>query len=200
MTTPLPLSGRDLFIACRNSYVQAYENVSKLDDKMSDHLCRVATGGGMRTRTLCTDADETTFAGARPIMAEGIANFVVRLDLLDRSILLSFASLPNRKTELALWAEFDQRQAGIFGALCDRLVSGGRQFPEIHLVDPPRMADFATFAVACGLDTFDAEYARNRQNATDVILEQDVLAQSVKARWQKRESGEGPPWSCLPRL
>jgi hypothetical protein len=35
------------------------------------------------------------------------------------------------------------------------LAPGVRQFPEIHLVDPPRMADFATFAVACGLDTFD---------------------------------------------
>jgi hypothetical protein len=181
MTTPLPLSGRDLFIACRNSYVQAYENVSKLDDKMSDHLCRVATGGGMRTRTLRTDVDETTFAGARPIMMEGIGSFISRPDLLDRSIVLSLASLPNRKTEGAVWAEFDRRKAGIFGALCDMLVSGVRQFPEIHLVHPPRMADFATFAVACGLDTFEAEYSRNRQNATDIILEQDVLAQSLEA-------------------
>jgi hypothetical protein len=181
MTTPLPSSGRDLFINCRNSHVQAFENVSNLSDAMSDHLCRVATGGGMRTRTFFTNADETTFAGARPIMAEGIANFIVRPDLLDRSIILSLASLPNRKAERALWEEFGRRKAGIFGALCDMLFLGVRQFPETHLVNPPRMADFAIWAVACGLDTFEAEYARNRQNATDVILEQDVLAQSLKA-------------------
>jgi hypothetical protein len=201
MTTPLPSSGDNLFIACRNSHVQCFENVSILSDAMSDHLCRVATGGGMRTRTFFTNADETTFAGARPIMMEGITNFVVRPDLADRSIVLSLASLPNRKTERALWAEFDRRKAGIFGALCDMLVTGVRQYPEVHLVNPlPRMADFSVFAVACGLGTFEAEYARNRQNATDVILDQDVLAQSVKAPWQKRENGEGPPWSCSTRL
>jgi hypothetical protein len=122
MTTPLPSSGRDLFIGCHNSHVQAFENVSKLSNKMSDDLCRVATGGGMRTRALFTNAEETTFAGGRPIMAEGIANFVARPDLLDRSIIFSLASLQNRKTERALWAEFNRRKAGIFGALCDMLV------------------------------------------------------------------------------
>jgi hypothetical protein len=200
MTTPLPLSGRDLFIACRNSYVQAFENVSIPSDVIPDHLCRVATGGGMRTRTFFTNADETTFAGARPIMMEGITNFVVRPDLADRSIVLSLGSLPTRKTERALWAEFDRRKAGIFGALCDMLVTGVRQFPEIHLVNPPRMADFATFAVACGLDTFEVEYARNRQNATDVILDQDVLAQSVKALLAENGEWRGTAMELLTQI
>jgi hypothetical protein len=200
MTTPLPSNGRDLFIACVNSRVQAFENVSELSDAMSDHLCRVATGGGMRTRKLFSNADEATFAGARPILMEGISNFIVRPDLLDRSIILSLASLPTRKTERAFWAEFGRRKAGIFGALCDMLVLGVRQFPEIHLVNPPRMADFATFAVACGLDTFEAEYARNRQNATDVILEQDVLAESLKALVAEKGEWRGTAMELLTQI
>jgi hypothetical protein len=181
MTAPLPSGSRDLYIAARNSHVQAFENVSQLSNAMSDSLCRLATGGGMRTRAFWTNSDETTFAGARPIMAEGIANFVTRPDLIDRSLILALESPPNRRTERQLWAELDQHKAGIFGALCDMLATGVRRLPETRLLNPPRMADFATWGVACGLDTLEAAYARNRQNAIDVILEHDLLAQSVKA-------------------
>jgi hypothetical protein len=128
MTAPLPASGRDLYIAARNSFVQAYENVSKISDAMSDNLCRLATGGGMRTRALWTNSDETTFAGARPIMAEGIANFIARPDLLDRALILALESPPsNRRTERQLWAEFDRCKAGVFGALCSMLAAGVRR-------------------------------------------------------------------------
>jgi putative DNA primase/helicase len=48
----LPFSGRDLYIAAHNAHIQAFENVSKLSDLMSDHLCRLATGGGIRTRAV----------------------------------------------------------------------------------------------------------------------------------------------------
>ena len=37
-------------------------------------------------------------------------------------------------------------------------VTGVRQLPDTHLADLPRMADFATWAVACGLDAFEAAY------------------------------------------
>ena len=62
------------------------------------------------------------------------------------------------------------------------------------------MADFATFAVACGLDTFEAEYARNRQNATDVILEQSVLAQSVKALVAEKGEWRGTAMELLTQI
>jgi len=181
MTAPLPASSRDLYVAARNSHIQAFENVSRISDAISDNLCRLATGGGMRTRALWTNADETTFAGARPIMMEGISAFVTRPDLLDRALILALESPPNRKTERELCIEFDQRKAGIFGALLDMLAAGVRRLPETRLVNPPRMADFAIWSAACGLDTFEAAYARNRLDAADAILEHDLLAQSLKA-------------------
>jgi hypothetical protein len=60
-------------------------------------------------------------------------------------------------------------------------VLGVRRVSETRLVDLPRMADFATWAVACGLDTFECAYAANRQNAIEVMLEHDQLAKAVKA-------------------
>jgi hypothetical protein len=74
---------------------------------MSDHLCRLATGGGIRTHALFKDTDETLLGMARPIMLEGIANFVTRPDLMDRSIIFAAEPLSNRKTERVLHAEFE---------------------------------------------------------------------------------------------
>ena len=98
-SSALPFSGRDLFIAAHNAHVQAFENVSKLSNSMSDYLCRLATGGGVRTRALFRDVDETLLRATRPIMMEGISNFITRADLMDRAIILALEPLTDRKTE-----------------------------------------------------------------------------------------------------
>ncbi len=188
-SSSLPFTGRDLFIAAHHSHIQAFENVSKLSNSMSDSLCRLATGGGIRTRALFTDTDETLLRAARPVMLEGISNYIVRADLMDRAIILALEPLVDRKTERALQAEFERLRPGLFGALLDHLVMGIRQLPDTHLANPPRMADFATWAVACGLDGFEAAYAANRQAAIDVILEHDVLARAVRAFVQQEWAG-----------
>ena len=183
----LPPSGRDLFIAANNSHVQSFENISKLSDRMSDNLCLLATGGGFRIRTLFANTDETLFASTRPIMLNGITNFVTRGDLQDRSIVLPLAPMSDRKTENQLYADFERKCSGIFGALLDLLVRGVRMLPETELVNAPRMADLAAWAAACGLDTFQAAYAANRQNAIEVLLEHDLLAKNVMAILQSSD-------------
>ena len=100
---------------------------------------------------------------------------------MDLAIILALEPLANRKTERVLQAEFERLRPGLFGALLDQLVIGIRHLPHTSLANPPRMADFATWAVACGLDGFEAAYTANRQAAIDVILEHDSLAQAVRA-------------------
>ena len=199
-TTALSLSGRDLYIAASNAHVLAFENVSKLSDTMSDYLCRLATGGGFRTRALYKDTDETMIRAARPIMVEGISNFVTRSDLMDRSIVLALEPLIDRKTEADLRAEFERLRPGLFGALLDCLVTGLRQLPGTRLANPPRMADFATWAVACGLDGFEVAYASNRQAAIDSVLEHDALARAVRALMAKRRTWQGTATELLDQL
>ena len=67
---------------------------------MSDNFCRLASGGGLRTRSFFTNTDETLFRGARPIAFEGIANVVTRADLQDRAIILLPLDISRYKTEL----------------------------------------------------------------------------------------------------
>jgi hypothetical protein len=190
-SSSLPFSGRDLFIAAYNSHIQAFENVSKLSNLMSDYLCRLATGGGVRTRALFRDVDETLLRATRPIMLEGIANYIVRADLMDRAIILAPEPLADYKSERVLQAEFERLRPGLFGALLNHLVIGIRQLPDTHLTSLPRMADFATWAVACGLDGFEQVYAANRQAAIDVALEHDVLARAVRALVVQQREWEG---------
>jgi hypothetical protein len=200
MTTRLPTSGRDLYIAALNSHVQAFENLSQLSRRISDDLCRLATGGGMRTRALWTDSDEATFTGARPILMEGITSFVTEPDLLSRSIVLMLAAMTNRRTERELYAAFDQCKASIFGALCDMLATGLSGVRETNISDLPRMADFSNWVAACGLDGFEAAYVRNRAAATDVILGHDPLAQSVEALMATRREWRGAAWDLLKEI
>jgi hypothetical protein len=191
-TSALPLNARDLFIAAGNIHLQTFENVSKLSDAMSDNFCRLATGGGLRVRTLFRNTDETLFRGARPIAFEGIVNVVTRADLQDRALIFELPNISQYRTEQALQAEFECQLPGIFGGLLTMLARGLERLPATRLVNrPPRMADFALWAAACGLEDFEAAYAANRQNAINVMLSHDLIAKEVRRLLAKRKAWTG---------
>ena len=190
-TAALPPSGRELFIAARNTHLQTFENVSKLTDLMSDHFCRLATGSGLRMRRLFKDTDETLFRSARPIAFEGISNVVTRPDLQDRSVIMKLEIIPAYVTERELLAAFEHQRTGILGALLDMLVQGLVNLPTTKLVKPPRMADFATWAVACGVERFEEHYAANRTNAIATMLAFDPLAEAIRALMVRRKVWRG---------
>jgi hypothetical protein len=190
-TTRLPLGSRDLFIAAHNSYAQVFANVSSISNAMSDDLCRLATGEGMRTRALFTDADEALFSGERPIAIEGIDRAVVRLDLLSRSIVLEIQRLSEYVPVRVLRARFEAQWAGILGALLTMAVHGLAVLPTVRLANPPRMADFAEWSVACGLADFEAVYAANRREAIFVMLDHDPLARALRTFMAPRRQWRG---------
>ena len=82
---------------------------------------------------------------------------------MDRAIILALEPLTERKTERTMLAELERLRPALFGALLDHLVTGIRQLPDTHLTSAPRMADFATWAVACGLDGFEEAWNSNRR-------------------------------------
>jgi hypothetical protein len=186
-TSALPSGGRDLFISAHNSHMQAFENVSTLSLAMSDHLCRLATGGGYRTRKLFKDSDEVHLhSGGRPIAFEGISNVVDRPDLQSRSIICLLETLLKYEAEDELDPAFERQRPGIFGALLDMMVRGLEMLPVTRAISLPRMADFAKWAMACGVENFETAYAANRQNAINVMLSHDAVAKAVRALVAKR--------------
>ena len=60
------------------------DNLSRIQDWLSDGLCRLATGGGLSKRRLYTDADEHVLEAQRPVFITSIEEVATRGDLLDR--------------------------------------------------------------------------------------------------------------------
>jgi hypothetical protein len=180
-----PKEERDLMIAARNSWVCAYDNLSRLKSWFSDALCRLATGGGFATRTLYSDADETIFAATRPAILVSIEELATRGDLLDRSVIIypPLITADRRLTE----AEFDElyveARPRLLGALLDNAVACAlRQLDSTKLTRLPRMADFARWVAAAEpalgwkSGSFMLAYAGNRETANASALEGSIIA------------------------
>lgn len=146
----LPTKERDLMISAEQSWLLAYDNLSKITPSMSDALCRLTTGGGFATRMLYKNREEEVFNCKRPIILNGINDLANRPDLLDRSINLVLPPIPNslRRTEAQYWRSFKDIQPKLFGALLDIISAALANHESIHLDEMPRMADFAKWATA----------------------------------------------------
>lgn len=84
----LPTSQRDLAVFARNNATLAFDNVSDIDNWLSDALCRALDGAGFATRKNYSDDEEVVFGAPRPIIMTGIDQAVARPDLLDRALVV----------------------------------------------------------------------------------------------------------------
>ena len=174
-----PRDERDLIIAANNGHVVAFDNLSGLRDWQSDGLARLSTGAGFGTRELYTDAEETLFWAAKPIILNGITDLAVRSDLLDRSLLVTLPRIPDgrRITEERFWATFRAAAPAILAALLDAVSASLTGHRTVTLTRLPRMADFAVWVIAAeaalGWEAgmFLSSYNRNRASAHELALE-----------------------------
>ncbi len=181
-----PRDGRDLMIAARNGWVCAFDNMSSISPWLSDALCRLSTGGGFATRELFTDSDELLIDVQRPCAVNGIGELATRGDLLDRAVVLYLPRIDRYRPEDEFWAAFQQARPRILGALLDGVSAALANVHEIKLDRPPRMADFAYWAVAAepalGLadGSFLAAYTTNRADATALTLESSPITEPLQ--------------------
>lgn len=189
-TAPLrapPDTTRDLYVAAINGHVITLDNVTSLTADVSDALCRLSTGGGFSTRSLYTNDEELLFDGQRPVGMTSIAEAAVRPDLLDRTLGVRLEVIPDndRKLEDELWAAFDAARPRILGALYDALAHGLKHLEGTRPNRLPRMADFARWSIACepayqAAGTFMAAYDEYREEAIDIVLDGDLVADALR--------------------
>ncbi|WP_181707640.1 hypothetical protein [Chthonobacter rhizosphaerae] len=214
----LPRSPQDTFIHARNGHVIAYDNVSVITPEISDTLCTIATGGTFRTRELFTNLGEVAITVCRPLLLNAIENVVTRPDLADRSIILELQPIPasKRRPEQDVRRSLEQARPRLLGALLDMLAAGLKNSGSVRPPDLPRMADFAIWASACEIGTwepgtFAEAFARNADNAKADILNDDPVYLGLCALLAREESWRGtatellqmlrasaPAWSDLP--
>jgi energy-coupling factor transporter ATP-binding protein EcfA2 len=199
-----PHSTRDLMVTALNGWLLAYDNVSTLSSWLSDSLCRLASGGGFATRALFSDDDRKVIYAQRPIILNGIDEFVRRSDLADRAVFLHPPAIKpgKRREECEFWDSFRELQPKILGALLDAVVSGLRELPSVKLAELPRMADFARFGAAVGRGlgwpdkSFLSAYQENRREATDSVLEDSILGSVIL--WLHGRQGGNVNWARSP--
>ena len=122
-----------------------------------------------------------------PVVLNAIEDVIVRPDLADRAILLTLAPIAERqrRSEHALWQEFDLARPYILGALLDAAAHGLHMLPRVRLQRLPRMADFALWATACEsafqpAGTLETAYANNGRDAIKNMVDVDSVAACVR--------------------
>jgi hypothetical protein len=200
-----PGSERDLVIAAASNSLIAIDNVSTLNARTSDALCRISTGGGFATRALYTNDEERVFEQMRAVAINGIDAVATRQDLLDRAIVVRFPRIGALQDEASLWQAFARDRPQIMGALLDgasRALSGWDAMPS----PATRMADFARWAMASmpafgwSGEQFLTAYEANRSNALRASLEGSVLSQLIEKMLGALSLVDGTPTAIHTRL
>lgn len=197
-----PSDLRDLVTFVKNGFVIAFDNVSKITEKQSDDYCRLATGhGALGGRKLFSNHDDVSFKAVRPLILNGIADFVVRPDLLDRSITVELPAIPQAKRmdDDTFWENFNKDKPLILAALYNAVAMA--YFKEKSVVIPEenriRMSNFCRWAMAASeaLDFpegFVIESLYKAWNETAMVaMDSDPVAIAIMNYFQKEKLFQG---------
>jgi hypothetical protein len=188
-------SERDLMIACKNNWVLVFDNISRISERTSNALCRIATRGGLSTRQLYTDAEEVVFDMRRPLILNGIANIISKNDLADRAIIVELKKLSDkrRRTVEELFDSFRKDHPRILGAICNAVVMALKNKGKIQLNGHVRMADFHEWVAAAEPAMTRVKgrllkaIIKNRRNMSRSSVENDVLGAALQDFLKKHD-------------
>jgi hypothetical protein len=183
-----PKNTDDLMIAALNDWILSFDNLSYVPRWLSDALCVLATGGGVRKRELYSNLDEVLFNATRPVIINGISEVATRSDLLHRTLLIECPPIGDgqRETEAELGRRFRAAAPRILGALLDAVSASLANIADTTLSSTPRMADATTWVTAgearLGLtpEEFLRAYLANRHDVDAVALDSSILTPFIE--------------------
>jgi hypothetical protein len=190
-----PRDAKEFAQKLAHNYFAPFDNVSRLGDEQADILCRAVTGEGFVKRMLYTDDDDVIYSFRRCVGLNGINVVSQRPDLLDRTLLVELERIPpnQRREEADFWRDFEGSRPSILGGVFDALSHALRLYPDIHLAEMPRLADFARWgeAIARALGypegAFLSAYLRNIEGQNRQVLEGSTVATAVLALMDGRD-------------
>jgi len=87
-TFTFPRDSNEFIQQLSHNYIVYYDNVSVIQDWVSDLLCRAVTGSSFSKRALWTNDEDVYYNFKRNLGINGIDLAATKADLLDRSILM----------------------------------------------------------------------------------------------------------------
>lgn len=136
----------DLIVQLYNRYIASFDNVSYIDSKISDVLCRAITGSNNERRKLYTDNDEAIHSFRSKIVLNGIIPTLDYPDLQTR--LISYDRETIDESNLITEKEFQERLneilPNVLGLIFNTLAKALEKYLELQDKIKPktRMADF----------------------------------------------------------
>jgi hypothetical protein len=115
----VPDTNRELAVQAKNRFVLGYDNLSGITAQTSDALCRIATKGGFSTRKLHTNDEEMIFSAIRPLLINGISEYMGRDDFQRRCLFVSIPKMERRLSVRMIWGQFHQIAPRVLGLLLD---------------------------------------------------------------------------------
>ena len=206
----LPRNEHDIVIAARNGWVLGFDNLSGMQNWLSDALCRISTGAGFATRKLYSDNEEEIFYSRKPIILNGINSLVRRNDLADRAILISLPPIEGEGNikESVLQKNFTGNLHSILGGFYTAVAEGLKN-KDLEFGNLPRMADFANWiqqaetALPWAKGRFIETYQKNRASIIEESINQDLVGSAIKNwvdSWSIQSEWEGSASDLLSTL
>jgi ABC-type dipeptide/oligopeptide/nickel transport system ATPase component len=165
-------SEEDLYIRVSNAHLPYFDNISVVDQKASDWICRLSTGGKFSTRVRYTDREEHSISLCRPVLATAIGSPTKRGDFVDRMIRVTALPVTHYRTEKRVWRDFEADRPKLFGFLIHaaqialRNLEQAEQDMDDGAVEAARMSDFGAVIEAAaevlGLQPGEFSYGQRR--------------------------------------
>jgi len=191
-----PKKKEDLIAIESHRYMMAFDNVSEIDQEMSDELCRSITGGSNSARKYYTNSDESISSYKNKIILNGI---IPRLDYPDlQTRIITYQRKPldhtNRLTDLELEDKFNKLLPQVLGCIFKTLQKSLKAYPTVKKQVKPiqRLADFEiwgeTIAQCLGyeprafLKAYDRKIKEDAINTKESHVIVDLIASIMEGR------------------
>lgn len=178
-----------------HSWLTIYDNQSSINNKISDVLCTVSTGGSLNKRKLFSDDDDVYYSYKSLVGVNGLKFDNLKVDLLSRALHFNLDAIPAEKriTESRLKNKIKKNNPKIFGGMLDLLVKAMSIKAELNVKNLPRLADFyewgcaITIAYGKSIEDFENAFYRNNNKANEYIKGLTEFIK-VKDEWSGRAS------------
>ena len=203
----LPRGDQDLALACMSQRVLAFDNLSDLNQRESDRLCRVSTGASHATRALYTDSEMSVIPAQASLVLTGVGSVLDRPDAIDRAIVFDMARLAegSRMAEGDLWPSFHEAQPHFFSLLLDGLELALRHRHEVdgplpRMADAARVAAASMPAIGAKASDFLEAHRRNEVSHYRAAIEASPFGPALVDLVQEHEEWEGTHTDLLAEL
>jgi hypothetical protein len=190
-TLTFPRNSNEFIQQLSHNYIAYYDNVSTIQDWISDLLCRAVTGSSFSKRALYTNDDDIYYNFKRIIGINGIDLAATKADLLDRSIIIQTERIDKKdriKIE-KIWEKFNRIKPCVLGYIFDILAKVLQYKAEHGEIDFPnglnRMADWEEYGEIISRcmgnpeGEFQRVYQENIGVQIDEAIESSPLSQAI---------------------